>query len=145
MSQKPILKSKQAIKRAAEEAGGVAVDMSPFTRCREIGEVIDSLGVFKVGLGMYAYSKEKLEQAIAKFADMATDMDDPENAVLVGHLVRQLINSYNDTASNIIKSIPNATPAHKGPPVMFPPNAKIKAVVEVQPEKQDEKPANIEI
>jgi len=142
MAVRPIMKSKAAIKRASAATGNVAVDIGNYTKCKQIGEVIQECGVLNVGLGMYSFSKDKLEEAISKYAGLMLQTDEPETAVLVGQLVRQLINSYNDTASNIIKSVPASTgPVSINRPVVFPPNSVVTATVKVKSDNDETKAA----
>lgn len=139
---KPVIKKDAIAKKGAKDSAAVAVHMKKFMKLKEVGEIMDDLDVLHIGRGMYAYSQDKLDVAIKKFMDLLTRLDDPENAVLVGTLLRQLINSYNETATNIIKSQPSErAPTSSGPPIVFPANAKVTATVKVE---QNEKPAKVD-
>src|SRR5690348_8006757 len=132
---KKVFKNKNEMERAAKDAGLTTIDLSKFVGAGAVGEIIQKCNLLHVGLSMYAFSKSKLEQAMALTAQKMEESDSDETFVQLGALQRALTSTYNETATNIVKAVRNSKgDAGERPerPRALPPCTRFSAAIAVQ-------------
>jgi hypothetical protein len=139
-------KTKSEIARIAKEAGCSAVDLTGLLKTASLGELIKEIGPLDVGMGMYIFGKQKLEETIEKLSDKIRVCDNDENVAVLGETQRKLITAYREHAEGIIEARGKSTASQmQNRPIHFPPTAVVQAVVIKTEDKDDTKKATINI
>lgn len=119
---KMVITAKEADK-AARAAGMRLVSAKKMRAVAEVGKWMDQCGAYQTALGMFAFSKEDLQDGMQKCADLDKQIQDPEvRAQLLG-INRGLMELYLDIAKSLLKASEKA-PVQSQPPaaqVLGPP------------------------
>lgn len=121
---------KRELAAIAKEAGVSAVDFQKLRQSVLVGSLIEELGALDVGMGMYIFGKNKLEESIEKINEQIAQSDNDEMVAALGEVQRKLILAYREYATGIIEAHNSkSSPSGMNPPRSFPPQAFVQAVV----------------